>query len=203
MLRKLVVALAMVGLLTTSALAGPYAGVQIGPSFPSGTDTTFNGNSITDPTFYPGFAIGGQVGFDFNDGRHTFPAWAQYFSVALDYQFNTLNLSNYNGLIDRNGNQHALSLLGIVKYPMMKTADFPRGRLFPYVGAGPTLVWTSLAGMNSTDVGVVVEPGVRYMFTPRISGDLAYRFRYMPVSSNGVKSNNMNHFVMLRASYHF
>jgi len=201
-MKKVVMAVLAVCLLATGAFAGPYAGFQIGPNFPTASDTQVLGKSTSNLTFDTGIALGAQVGFDFNDPRYEFPYWAKYFSVALDYQFNTMDLSN-RGIGNRDGNQNALSLLGIAKYPMMETADYPRGRLFPYIGVGPSIVWTSLGNRNSTNIGVVTEPGVRYMFTPNISGDVAYRFRYAQPSDNDLQFNSLNHTVLLRANYHW
>jgi len=194
-------AMLMVGLLFTSAQAGPYVGFQIGPNFSAAGNSKVSGYSVTNPTFDTGVALGVQAGFDFNDARYSFPEWAKYFGVAVDYQFNTMNPNNT--LYTRSGNQNALAFLGIVKYPMMITKDYPRGRLFPYLGAGPGIVWSSFGNKTSTDVGVVVEPGIRYMFTPKISGNLAYRFRYAAPQFDNVKFDNYNHSIMAGVAYHF
>jgi opacity protein-like surface antigen len=171
-----------------SAQAGFYAGFQVGPNFPMTSGTH-------DLAFAPGFMMGAQAGYDFLE-RNVTPNWTQYFTLAVDYQYNS-----------GSGSQNALSFLGIVKVPMMASRKFWNGRLFPYIGVGPSIVWTQIENHNSTNVGIVVEPGVRFMFTPKISGDLAYRFRYVAPSftDNNVKVsfNSLNSAIVFRVNYHF
>ena len=61
--------------------------------------------------------------------------------------------------------------------------------------------------LTSTNVGIVVEPGIRFMLLPEISGDLAYRFRYVAIPSftgNNVKVsfNSLNSAIVFRVDYH-
>lgn len=222
--RLALLAMMAVMLAFTSAQAGIYAGFQIGPNFPmssGGNITFFNRDFDTgNLTFATGFMIGAQVGYDFLGDNSNFPAWAKYFTLALDYQYNSYDLHqksvyiNYGNFAGRaviggaGGSQNALSFLVILKLPLMESEEFSHGRLFPYIGVGPSIVWTQVGDSSSNNIGIVVEPGIRFMFTSHISGDLAYRFRYCEPNFSGldnfeVSFNSSNSAVVLRVNYHF
>lgn len=210
--------------LSSSAQAGIYAGFQIGPNFPmsSGATVTFFNREFntSNLSFATGLMLGAQVGYDFLGASDNFPAWTKYITLALDYQYNSYhvnrktvfinydNFSTYANIGGDSGSQNALSFLAIAKLPLMESEDYPHGRLFPYAGVGPALVWTQIGDSSSTDIGIVVEPGIRFMFTPNISGDLAYRFRYCNPNFSGldnfqVSFNSSNSTIVFRANYHF
>jgi opacity protein-like surface antigen len=205
--KTVVVAMAMVCLLFTSVQAKPYVGFQLGPNFTVGSGTELNGVSTYNPKFETGMMFGAQAGYDFNTDQFKFPTWAKYFTVAIDYQYNGLYLSNNKFSSNSKGSQNAVAILGIVKLSLMTSKEYPRGRLFPYVGAGPSLVWTSIGNRTSTNIGLVAEPGVRYMFTPKFSGDVAYRFTHARPGfyedGNKVSTSINNHAVVFRVNYHF
>ena len=224
MIRTVLLAAMAVLLAFTSAQAGFYAGFQIGPNFPmssGGNITFFNRNFDTgNLSFATGIMLGAQVGYDFLGENTNFPHWTRYITLALDYQYNSYNLNersvyiNYAGFTGRatvggaGGSQNALTFMFIGKLPLMESQDYPQGRLFPYVGVGPAIVWTQIGDSNSNDIGIVVEPGIRFMFTPQISGDLAYRFRYCEPNFSGldnfqVKFNSSNSTLVFRVNYHF
>jgi opacity protein-like surface antigen len=224
MVRTAVLVVMVVMMAFTSAQAGFYAGFQIGPNFPmsSGANVTFfNRNFDTgNLSFATGLMLGAQVGFDFLGESGSFPPWTKYITLAMDYQWNSYyvnkrtvffnygNFSSYANIGGTSGSQNALSFLFIAKLPLMESEGFPNGRLFPYVGVGPAIVWTQLGDSSSTDIGIVVEPGVRFMFTPNISGDLAYRFRYCEPNFSALNNfkvsfNSSNSAIVLRFNYHF
>ena len=222
--RVVLVAVMAVMLAFTSAQAGFYAGFQIGPNFPmssGGNITFFNRDFDTgNLSFSTGIMLGVQVGYDFLGEGQSFPTWAKYFTLALDYQYNSYNLDqknvyinygNFSGRADiggTGGSQNALSFLVMGKLPLMESEEFPQGRLFPYIGLGPSIIWTQIGDSSSNNIGIVVEPGVRFMFTPNISGDLAYRFRYCEPNFSGldnfqVNFNSSNSTVVFRVNYQF
>ena len=224
MVRSALLVMMAVMMAATSARAGFYAGFQIGPNFPmssGGNITFFNRNFDTgNLSFATGIMLGVQGGYDFLGENTGFPDWVKYFTVAVDYQYNTYNMNEKHVFINAGnfgtfatiggvgGSQNALSFLGIVKFPLMESQDYPHGRLFPYVGVGPSIVWTSIGDSTSINVGIVVEPGVRFMFTPQISGDLAYRFRYCEPNFSGLENfkvsfNSSNSTLVFRVNYHF
>ncbi len=214
----------MVMLAFTSAQAGFYIGVQGGPNFPMGSGahvTVFNQSFNTNNgTINNGFLIGAQVGYDFL-GNPQIPTGAKYYTLALDYQFNNYDVSRHHvsvrvaglaqqvGWGDISGSQNALSFLAILKLPLLEDKEFPTGRLFPYIGVGPCVLWTTFVDQTSTNIGLVVEPGIRFMIIPHLSADLAYRFRYAQPSFSGVNGNlnvsfnSTNSAVVFRLNYHF
>ena len=106
----------------------------------------------------------------------------------------------------------------------------PSGRINPYLGIGPAIVWTSVKapsdylslrardgynparsanfGDSAMNVALVVEPGVRFMVMRNVSIDVAMRYRYSAPSYEGngvtIKTNALNQFApLVRANYHF
>jgi hypothetical protein len=183
-----------------AAGTGFYTGFQIGPNFSNSYGTAVNGSSTSNFKFDTGVAVGGQVGYDFAYLPNA-PKYAKYFGVSMDYMWNGLNTNGVYGI----GNQNALSFLGIVKYPINTSKEYPGGKLAPYIGVGPGVVWTSLNGANATNAALVVEPGIRYMLTPKFSVDGAYRFRTcQPTFSNvKTKTNLNNNMLLVKVNYHF
>jgi hypothetical protein len=96
------VLLAVMGVMLafTSAQAGFYAGFQVGPNFPMSSGAHVNIFNQTVDTgnlaFATGFMIGVQAGYDFLSDTANFPPWAQYFTVAVDYQYNSYNINRQN-----------------------------------------------------------------------------------------------------------
>jgi hypothetical protein len=201
----MVMVVAMVAVVPVYAapyINGFYAGFQVGPNFTNTYSSTLNGFSTPNAKFNPGVAVGAQVGYDFAYLPNA-PKFAKYFGVGMDYMYN--GLATKYGF--QGGSQNALSFLGVVKYPLMADKNYPGGRVAPYVAAGPGVVWTNLAGANATSAALVVEPGVRFMMTPRVSVDAAYRFRYLQTNftNNNVKTktNFNNNMFLVKANVHF
>jgi opacity protein-like surface antigen len=210
----------------TSAQAAWYAGFHIGPNFPSLSNaeaTSSYGNfSFGNLSSNTGLMIGGQLGFDFLSDTQQFPAWTEFLTLAVDFTVNTISIPDksttfqrgniiYNAFLNSTyGAQYAFNFLAIGKIPLVKGEKFPKGRLFPYGGVGPSLVLTNFSNTSSFDVGVVVEAGVRFMFTPHLSGDLAYRFYYVAPSNiepsgliDKVSWSQYNNAILFRINTHF
>lgn len=198
MMKFIMMAVLAVMLVAGSAMAGPYVGVQGGASFNSTSNANYGyAFGVRSPQFDTSGVIGAFGGYDFNDNR--FPFAARYFGIEGQYLFNGYNLSNTS----IKGNQNSLAVLGVVKYPLVVNKDYPRGRVFPYVGVGPGILWTSVDNINSTNMALVVEPGVRAMITPNISAKVAYQFRYGQPNLHGLKFNSFNNMAIFGAAYHF
>ena len=106
-------------------------------------------------------------------------------------------------------------------YGFMPDSEVPTGRINPYIGIGPAIVWTDLDfkiptfppvsgshSANAMNVALVVEPGIRWVVMPNVSIDTAMRWRYsQPSWSEGivtVKANPLSQLAfLLRANYHF
>ena len=111
--------------------------------------------------------------------------------MALDFQWNQFNRTRR--LSDVNGNQFALALLARVQYPLMGDESFTRGRLVPFLMAGPAVVWTTAnskilaAVTTSTDFGIVAELGLEYFIIPQLSVGPSFRYRHIFGPSGNVR----------------
>ena len=158
------------------------------------------GGLFADHTF-PGVTAGAIVGYNFCMPNRQ--SWERYFGVALDFSWNQFNQRYFR--IDKiKGDEFALSLLGRVQYPLMGDESFTRGRLVPFLMAGPAIVWTNAddhgidLGYDRTDFGVVTELGLEYFLIPQLSIGPSYRFRY--ISERG---GEFQHTILARLGYHF
>ena len=155
--------------------------------------------------------IGGvTVGYDFVNsgfGAYAYPDWMKYFSFALDYTYNRLTIQDggpgigqfFAGNSRMNGSESALTFLFMFHYGFLPDSEVPSGRINPYLGIGPAIVWTSVQGTmpifcnsqwsfgqarssnfgdDTMNVALVVEPGVRFMVLRNVSIDVAMRYRY-------------------------
>jgi opacity protein-like surface antigen len=212
-----------------------YFGTQFGPNFNSSMDVKVNApfvnNTLTNMKARTGFTSGLLFGYDFvnyGTGAYPYPDWMKYFGVMVDVSYTQMNFSSQGRLLNSgqtvftpgvDGSNVALTFLLAAKVPCVVSADYPNGRLNPYVGVGPSLMFTSMDFSNfggssntSTNIGLVAEAGVRYMITPAFSADVAYRYRYMYPSMSftapgignvtvGGPVNNSQ--VIMRLAYHF
>ena len=178
------------------------------------------------------------LGYDFVNagfGAYAWPDWMKYFSIAVDLTYNRLTVQDWGPGIGQyladnsrlNGYQVALSFLLRFQYGFLPDSEVPTGRLVPYIGVGPAILFTgasfttpyaydrsewgqysSNGGDSAVNVGLVVEPGIRFMAMKNISIDTAFRYRYsQPTWSNDVvtiKVNPLHQMAFLvRANYHF
>ena len=132
---------------------------------------------------------------------------------AIDYTYNAINIQDAGPGIGKffaansrlHGSESALTFLFMFHYGFLPDSEVPWGRINPYLGIGPAIVWTSLQGStpfftatangiptgrlvdrprssnfgdNNMNVALVVEPGVRFMVMSNVSVDVAMRFRY-------------------------
>jgi opacity protein-like surface antigen len=198
--------------------------------------------------------IGGiTLGYDFVNtgfGGYNYPSWMQYFSFATDFTYNrndissqTLHVSNINvngvnffpnglrvplntitgGRLE--GYMAAWTFMFMAHYGFLPDSEVPTGRLVPYVGVGPAILWSGinagkfgLGNATSTNVALVAEGGIRFMCLKNVSLDAGFRYRYatpeysfsngnilgLGVPLNANLSTTINSFSFLfRANYHF
>ena len=187
--------------------AAVWIGGQVGYIFTADGDVKNNvhwrgfdriKNIKTDPAFIGGVTIGydfvkeGYLGYDW-------PNWMKYFSLALDVTYNDYNQPAQDvqaqqlprktpkGVVtikidEAHGYMVMLSLELIAKYGFFPTPELSFGRLIPYVGIGPGLVFSvvntksSFSGYPSSDSmepAFFTEAGVRYMVSsPCVPGCL-------------------------------
>jgi hypothetical protein len=106
----------------------------------SGFQGTIN-NIRTDPAV----GAGAIAGYNFCMANR--PSWQRYFGVALDFQWNQFTQSVRNSP-NVDGDQFALALLARGQYPLMGDERFTRGRMVPFVMAGPAVVWSNSSFSN-------------------------------------------------------
>jgi opacity protein-like surface antigen len=174
------------------------------------------------------------IGYDFVNagfGGRAWPDWMKYFSFAMDLTYNRLNIQDRGPGIGKffsdnsrwDGWEVTWTFLFMAHYGFMRDDVAPSGRINPYLGVGPAVVWTGVtakiptvgtrqfrqdAADNATNVALVVEPGVRWVCFRNVSVDTALRWRYSEpsYSINGltIKVNPLNQFsCLVRANYHF
>jgi hypothetical protein len=196
------------------------------------------GNTTVDPSLLTGLTV---EYYFMNKGvlKYNWPDWMKNFSVAIDITHNqiafghqtanfitrdpdwgTLSLPEFNG--------YGLTVAFLLKYrfPLIKGADFPDGRLFYYLGAGPGISLNYLEASNnipgngaaighgwSTNATLVAETGFSLFVVRDVSVDLFFRYRYFRpnyefnIGLNGaplyVKFDNNSYNAGLRIAFHF
>lgn len=142
--------------------------------------------------------IGGlQIGYNFvKEGflGYNYPDWMKYFSFAIDFTYNRMDIDSQrrpavvNGVaLDINvpkieSYAATLGFLFIGKYGFFPDSQVPFGRLVPYVGVGPAILFSGINAEGNSDSAVdiclLVEGGVKYYPLKNVSLDLAFRYRY-------------------------
>jgi hypothetical protein len=231
------VAALMAALLALSGVAqsAMWVGAQLGGNFPLNTslEVTAPGvnANISNFNVKPSVIGGATIGYDFVNsgfGAYAWPDWMKYFSFAMDFTYNklevrgnqhvglVLNNFNYGYYALRNvkvdGYEAALTFLFMGHYGFLPDSEVPGGRINPYLGIGPAVLFSGMQGNTSTNVALVVEPGIRWMCFSNVSIDTAMRYRYAQPSWTAdvlnrdvtVKANPLHQLAfLLRANYHF
>jgi opacity protein-like surface antigen len=229
--------LAMAGV----AQSAMWVGAEIGGNFTAPSDIRVNGNSLGGNTSFSPAVIGGAIiGYDFVNagfGGYAWPDWMKYFSIATDITYNRLNVdasgnagegvgSLLPGGSRLEGSALAWTWMLMAHYGFLPDSEIPTGRVNPYVGVGPAIVWTTIdagsisvgpyppgrqfrgiGGGTATNIALVAEAGIRWVCFKQVSVDTAYRFRYLEPSWD-VGPLTLNaplymHSFLLRANYHF
>ena len=227
--------LAMSGVAQSAMWVGAELGGNFQPS--NNVEVSAPGLSHSSGSEIRPSVIGGvTIGYDFVNsgfGGYAYPDWMKYFSFAMDLTYNRLAIQDAAPGVGRyfapnsrlNGYEVALTFLFMFHYGFMPDSEVPSGRINPYLGVGPALVWTGVQGSVPTihhpfaqyssnygddamNVALVVEPGIRWVVLPNVSIDTAFRWRYSVPSwsdqSVTVKVNPLNQLAfLLRANYHF
>ena len=236
------VAVLLAGLLALSGVAqsAMWVGGEIGGNinaYPTMTLDAPGFSAARQTEIRPAVLGGVTLGYDFVNagfGGYAYPSWMQYFSFAIDFTYNRLTIQDAGPGIGRyispssriNGSESALTFLFMAHYGFMRDSEVPTGRINPYIGIGPALVFTSMEGTfpiltapgdrarssnwgdSAMNVALVVEPGIRFVCLKNVSVDLAMRYRYSAPSWEGnnitIKTNALHQFTpLVRANYHF
>jgi opacity protein-like surface antigen len=238
----------------TLAIAGTaqsamWVGAQIGANFAANTDVKLDVNGSNFLTFNsaavePAVIAGITIGYNFvREGflGYNWPDWMKYFSFATDFTFNRYDMRKQSlngtvfgvpftaGTLPRGeGTIAAWTFLFMGGYPLFPDSEVPGGRVVPYLGVGPGIVFSSLnvgsahnsqafisveQSASSVDIALVAEAGVRFMALKNVSLDVAFRYRWcQPTYSYGSVGGGTNVNIgvdanqfsaLCRASYHF
>ncbi len=223
------------------AQSAMWVGAELGGTFQPNTNFTVNGNTTGGSQVMPAVVGGLTLGYDFVNagfGAYGWPDWMKYFSVATDFTFNRLSIQDAGPGIGAlfpansrlNGYEAVWSFLLMAHYGFLPDSEVPSGRINPYIGVGPGIVFSGVnyslpvlpnlitkggVGTNahysasSTNVALVVEPGIRWMALKNVSIDTAMRWRFSEPSwddgnGNTIKANPLSQWaVLVRANYHF
>jgi opacity protein-like surface antigen len=234
------VAVLLAGLMALSGVAqsAMWVGAELGGNF-----NTYPSLSVDAPGFSssrsteirPSVLGGLTVGYDFvpyGFAGYNYPVWMSCFSFAVDFTYNKMDIQDNGPGIGRyfpgnsrlNGNEKVLTFLFMFHHGFFPDSEVPTGRVNPYIGIGPAIVWTHVQGSwpipkqpgfgngnwgdDATNIALVVEPGVRFMAMKNVSIDVAMRYRYSAPSWSGnnvtVSANALHQFApLVRANYHF
>jgi hypothetical protein len=203
-----------------------WVGAEIGGNFvpSSSVDVSIPGvgsGSLNNVNFHPSVIGGATIGYDFVNsgfGAYAWPDWMKYFSFAMDITYNHLNVASLGDLSipsHADGYVVAWTFLFMAHYGFFPDSEIPTGRVNPYIGVGPAVVWSGLdlgslgvGRTTATNIALVVEPGIRWVCFKNVSIDTAFRYRYcqpsFDVSGATLKVNPLNQLSFLvRANYHF
>jgi hypothetical protein len=236
------VAVMLAGLLALSGVAqsAMWVGAELGGNFQPSNDVAISAPGLSRTTgseIRPSVIGGAIIGYDFVNagfGAYAWPDWMKYFSFATDFTYNRLSVTDGGPGVGRyisgssriNGWEAAWTFLFMGHYGFLPDSEVPTGRIVPYLGIGPAIVWTGVQGtlpfltlpnqrVRSANIGdttmnvaLVVEPGIRWMCMKNVSIDTSMRWRYSQPSWSDeivtVKVNPLSQFAFLvRANYHF
>jgi hypothetical protein len=222
------VAVLLAALLALAGVAqsAMWVGAELGGNFTSNPNVSIGGTTINQSTPINAAVIGGAtIGYDFVNtgfGAYAWPDWMKYFSFAADFTYNRLSINAGPDGLQRilpggsrlDGYAMALTFLFMGHYGFFPDSEIPGGRVNPYLGVGPGIVWSgfpqtnnAVGNLNATNIALVAEAGIRWVCFKSVSVDTAFRYRYVvPSYDIGNTSVNvpLNMFSFLvRANYHF
>jgi opacity protein-like surface antigen len=178
------------------ARAEGYADLYLGGAFAPDTSTKITPKdpaTLSEVDFDGSMLYGGRVGYWFDS-----VPWLGF----------ALTASYYNADEDARGTENSRLEIGVIpvsalltlRYPLLKSSDFPQGQVYPYVGVGPGMFMTKvrqqLTGVNksrqirdsSVEVGVDLRAGIGF-FYPNESWYYFTEYRFTHVGSSNYKEN--------------
>jgi len=178
---RLVLVTALVALAVTvsaPALARAETFLELygGGAFPLDSDTTISGPGfvlIGESSYKESFVVGGRGGYYFEGG-------VPWLGLALDVSYFKADIDLPSGAENE---VVPVSLLLMLRAPLVQSPAFPRGRLQPYVGIGPSFVYSKskdgTASDTSFDLGFDFRMGLAWMLTKNVGLFGEYRFSYV------------------------
>jgi opacity protein-like surface antigen len=193
------VVVAITVLLSPSLVAAePYGGLFAGAAL--SRDTDVDGTIVPEVTFKEvelntSVVFGGKVGFFFEPavlgGNFGLELEAYHFRPDIDTQTVSFSVPGFEGETTfRATDLHitAIALNGLYRLALAASADFPRGRLQPYLGVGlaafiarletRTTLLDANTDFGDTDVkpGAQVMAGAKFFITPHVALFGEYKF---------------------------
>jgi opacity protein-like surface antigen len=187
----------------TPASAEWFGDVYVGATFTQSHDVRINagaagGGTFSDVDFKTGLTWGGRFGHYFES--------LPFLGVAVDLLNFSSDISRSDGAgagsFDLSTTAVAVDLL--LRLPLLKTADAPKGRLQPYVGAGVPVFFTTVTPRNTTlfrnhqpdtavAVGYSATGGIAFQVFSNLMLFAEYRFNHHRVDAdleNSVSASN-------------
>lgn len=224
---RVMIALAILYGLPMVSSAEPIVSLYGGAAFPqdSTVQTTVQqtqsscslfcfGRTFTDSrrvSYDSSFTVGGRVGYWFDR--------ALGFGVAFDVSYFPARASTVD--ID----VIPISVLFMYRVPLLTSEAYPKGRVRPYAGVGPSFVFavastdfrptvSPVDGELSKTVGLDVRAGVDWMFAPKLALFTEYRFLNVSVETgrcesicfppfNSIGTRLHTHTISAGLAYHF
>ena len=182
--------------------ARKYAATETRPQsapFPTGIPPlTFPAFTADNISIDPSVMVGGKFGYWFSrEGalKANYPNFMKYFGLEIDISYHPLNWGRqgvvispigYPLQIKNDGFMVTTAFLVMGRYGFLPDKEVPFGRLQPYLGIGPTIVFTRTnlnigPDYQSTegDYGFMVETGLRYMLWKNFSINAEVKYRYL------------------------
>jgi opacity protein-like surface antigen len=181
--------------------ARKYASTEIRPQsaprwgYPPLTFPAFTADNIS---IDPSVIVGGKFGYWFSrEGalRANYPGLMKYLGLELDISYHPLNWGRqgvvispigYPMQIKNDGFMVTAAFLVMGRYGFLPDKEVPFGRLQPYLGIGPTIVFTKTDlnigpdyQSSEGDFGFMVETGLRYMLWKNVSINAECKYRYL------------------------
>jgi len=218
-------------------IGGNWAANASDPFFAGGIwRPTMSGN--IDPAFQGGLKLGAWFDKTGVLSGINFPSWMKYFGFYLDFSYHTLNFPRRvfsvgggpNGTYESEGAAATLGFMFAARYGFLPDQEVPFGRLQPYIAVGPALMFSwqqptirdpfppldptnKLDSSSSTNLGLAVEAGLRWMALKNVSLDVSFKYRYFnptysytlfPGDPGSFVRPNFNLFsLQVGAAYHF
>ena len=202
---------------------GANAGMEATNNHPGGIFQTVENHSIPgrlQPQVIGGLKLGtwfvkeGFLGMNY-------PDWMKYFGFYLDFSYHRLDFRNQKGdttaydnflgiprgsnnisnLFSSEGTAATLAFMFSGRYGFLPDSEVPFGRLQPYVGVGPAILFSSQqprissqsifivggpaffpysikpGSDSSVNLALAVDAGIRYMCLKNVSLDLSFKYR--------------------------
>jgi len=178
------------------------------PPVQTNGDFHLNYPGITDASVIGGVKLGTWFVKEGFAGWCGYPDWCKYFGFYTDFSYQRLGMPNqrlsggnyYNngaladlvwGTISSDGMAATWAFMFAARYGFLPDSEVPFGRLQPYVGVGPAVMFTSMTP-NLVANGLIMRPGtdteatialaldagIRYMVLKNVSIDMSFKYRY-------------------------